>query len=252
MRSNISINQDPQRSDSIKSLVVSFSFFVILYLLLIFLKFATSIAEPVEDVIEIDQTPEELTMHRFETSAKKGGGSGQPVNAPKSDAFQPQTEKILTDPNSTSSQSNRRGNSNHSNAEHSETNGPSTTDVSTNPFGSGGTGGGTQGGRGSGFGKDEGGGSGPGPGGGEKERIRLNNPNTDGIGGNLDAKISLKLTVNAEGDVIKAENIVSKTTTTNQTVINQVISNVKGTVKYNKKPGAAPEIVFLTVRLLSK
>lgn len=249
MQNNITINNDTNKNDSRKSFAISCLLFVLLYLSLLFFKFGQVTPEPIEDVIEIEKTPDEITMHKFETSEKTGGGSGQEVDAPLSDKFTPQTEKIINDPNSESKETISKGNSNHSNAEHSETNEASTTKVAPNPFGSGGSGGGNQGGNGKGFGKDNGDGTGKGNGEGVKARIRLNDPNTDGIESDQNAKICIKLTINAEGDIIKAENIVAKTTTTNQSIINQVLSNVKSQVKYNKKEGAAPEVVFLTVNL---
>jgi hypothetical protein len=252
MQNNISINNDTNKNDSRKSFAISSLLFVLLYLSLLYLKFGQITTEPIEDIIKIEKNPDEITMHKFETSEKTGGGSGQEVNAPLSDKFTPQTEKILNDPNSASTETISKGNSNHSNAEHSETNEASTTKVAPNPFGSGGSGGGTQGGNGKGFGKDNGDGTGKGNGEGVKARIRLNDPNTEGIESDQNAKISMKLTINSEGDIIKIENIVAKTTTTNQSIINQVLANVKAQVKYNKKDGAAPEVVFLTVNLSAK
>jgi len=65
----------------------------------------------------------------------------------------------------------------------------------------------------------------------------------------LNVTVNLKLTINEEGNVVGATNIPSKTTTTDQRIINQVISAVKSQVKYNKNPGAAMKEVYLTVKL---
>jgi hypothetical protein len=241
-----------EKFDRLKSFVVSISIFIFLYFTLIFLKIVTSSPEPIEDIIEIEKSPEEITIHKFETSEKSGGGSGTEVKAPVQDKFTPQTEKIVTDPNSESSATNAKGNSNHSNSEHNTENESSTTKAAPNPFGTGGSGGGSGGGNGKGFGKDDGNGSGKGNGDGVKARIRLNDPNTEGIESDQNCKIYLKLTINAEGDIIKGENIVSKTSTTNQIIINQIIANVKSQVKYNKREGSDHEIVFLTVNLAAK
>jgi len=250
VQNNLSIKTD--KVDSKKSFIISTSIFIILYILLLFLKFGNNVSEIKEDVIEIDKTPDEITMHQFETSEKSGGGSGTEVKAPLTNNFTPQSEKILNDPNSSSTSEINKGNSNHSNSIPNSENEASTTKSSTNPFGSGGSGGGTQGGNGNGFGTDNGDGAGKGNGGGEKARIRLNDPNTEGLNSDYNCKIALKLTINAEGDIIKAENIVAKTTTTNQILINQVLANVKSQVKYNKKPNSSTEIVYLTVNLSAK
>ncbi len=180
-----------------------------------------------------------------------GGGGGTPSNAPV-DNPKPQTEKIITNSNgevkTTSGQSN---NQNTNNSENTST----SVRKAENPFGDGGDGGGKGGGRGkgTGFGRDEGTGSGSGGGNGDanKPRIRLNDPNDDNISSNQSCKVCLKLSINAEGDVVRAEN-TSKTTTTDQKVINQVISNVKNQVRYNKKEGASLEQVFLTVNISAK
>jgi hypothetical protein len=60
--------------------------------------------------------------------------------------------------------------------------------------------------------------------------------------------VHLKLTVNEDGQVISASS-TSKTTTTDQRIINQVISAVKSQVKYNKDPGAGLVSMFLTVKV---
>ncbi|MBI2259413.1 MAG: hypothetical protein HYU67_11025 [Flavobacteriia bacterium] len=183
-----------------------------------------------------------------------GGGSGTPVEAPIKNQNTPQTEKVITKKESSSE--TKTGESTLSTKDLNQKNESSTTKSAPNPFGNGGSGGGTNGGNGNGFGADNGEGSGSGGGkgngSGDKARIRLNDPNTEGIFSDYNCKISLKLTINAEGDIIKAENIVAKTTTTNQIVINQVIANVKSQVKYNKKIGSIPEIVYLTINLSAK
>ena len=108
-----------------------------------------------------------------------------------------------------------------------------------NPFGSGGNN--TNGGFGNGIGS---GGNGAG-------RIRLNDPNIDHIETNVNSTVSLKLTVNENGEVVTASS-TSKTTETNQRIISQVISTVKQQVKYNKALGSGLQVVYLTVKLTAK
>lgn len=181
----------------------------------------------------------------------EGGGSGTPTEAPLTNEVVAQTQHVITKKKSDTKQ--KTGKSNHSTDQHDPNTEASTTDATPNYFGgSGGNGGGNQGGKGKGFGNDNGDGIGEGNEGGKKPRIRLNEPNTDGIQSDQNCKIHLKLSVNAGGNVVKVENIVSKTTTINQILINQVKANVISQVKYNKVDGAAIEIQYLTVNLLAK
>lgn len=242
------------KTDNIKGLLASLFTFVLLFLLLKFVTYGYIQEEPIEDVIEIaEELPDAITMHKFETSEKQGGGSGTPTDAPYQKEFSAQAEKTIRDPNSTSTNTSIQGESNHTNQTESTKNPATTNNPDTDlKFNSGGSGGGKNGGNGKGFGNDDGNGDGPGKGEGRKARVRQNDPNTNNISSNVSCKISLKLTVNAEGDVIRAENIVAKTTTTNQTVINQLISNVKDQVKYNKVSGSTTETVFLTVNISAK
>ncbi|MES2588126.1 MAG: hypothetical protein V4622_04040 [Bacteroidota bacterium] len=240
------------RKDNLKGIISSLSFMLLLLILLKFITYTQVNPKPLEEILKMEETPDEITMQKFETSAKQGGGSGQPTKAPLAATNVDQMEKTLRDPNSESKETAAFGESNHSNQDKSSNNQASTTVNSEFAFKSGGSGGGDNGGKGKGFGKDDGDGSGPGNGEGKKPRIRLNDPNTENIASDQSCKINLKLTINAEGDVIKAENIVSKTTTTNQVVIKQVISNVKSQVKYNKVSGSSPEIVFITLNISAK
>lgn len=124
----------------------------------------------------------------------------------------------------------------------------SQTYQSDDPFGSG-SGYGTQGeGNGKSFGNDSGSGGISGDG-RRDERVRLTDPNVENLKSNIDAIIYLKLSVDAEGNVVNASNIHSKTTTTNQILINRVITEVKKQVKYNKLPGAPITSVFLSIKI---
>ena len=121
---------------------------------------------------------------------------------------------------------------------------------SQNPFGTGGTGGGTGTGNGAlggpGSGEGEGGnGTGTGTGDG-KNRIRKNNPKLDQFRTDVDITINLKLLINSSGKVLRGENIASKTTTTDNRIINGVISEVMKQVKYDEKKDARDEYVYFT------
>ena len=120
-----------------------------------------------------------------------------------------------------------------------------------NPFGTGGgneTGQGKLGGPGSveGEGKDDGTGKGYGSG---ENRIRKNNPKLDQFRTDVDITINLKLIINSSGKVVSATNIASKTTTTDNRIINGVISEVMKQVKYDEKKNARDEYVYITCKI---
>ncbi len=202
--------------------------------------------------IESDEVVEEFVIDNVKVLTEEGGGSGS--GTPTSDPIDepaPQTEKMLTQSNSDTKVNS--GASNNQTAPNSENRSSSTQRSTHNPFGSGGDGGGSGSGSGKGFGNDAGnGGQGNGLGSGNgtaKPRIRLNDPKVDHIKTDVSVVINLKLTISENGEVVSASNIASKTTTTDQRIINQVISEVKKQVKYNKDPGAGMVQVYLTVRI---
>ena len=64
-----------------------------------------------------------------------------------------------------------------------------------------------------------------------------------------DSYIHLQLTVNANGEVVAAKSIKSKTTCTDQRIINQVINEVIRQVKYKKENGAGLFYTSYTVKI---
>lgn len=185
----------------------------------------------------------ELKNLKVETG---GSGGGTPSDAPI-DEPTPVTQQVLTKPKNPKTQTTtgKANNTTTSNSQNTST----STQQSTNPFGTGGSDG--KGGSGSGgpFGDDKGtGGSGPGGPGSGEGRIRLNDPQVEHITTNVNVTIYLKITINADGNVVSAIS-TSKTTTTDQRIINQVIAAVKSQVKYNKDPGASLATTFLTVKV---
>ena len=165
-----------------------------------------------------------------------GGGGGTPTDAPKGPDV-PQTDKVLTNTTKPSVTKVPTGQSNHTNA-NNNTNNASTNNPSNDPFGGGGSGGGPGSGNGPGFGNDSGSGSGPGTIGFGKGRSRLSNVNVDNISIETDAKIYYKLTVDAEGNVVDFSHYASKTTTTDQTLINKIGYEIKKQVKFSRSPGS--------------
>jgi hypothetical protein len=190
------------------------------------------------------QFPEELVLEDLVVEGGSGGGkaSDDPIDNPK-----PQTQEVLTG-NSENTVTNT-GQSSHTNSPNSsETN--TTTNQSNDPFASGGNGNGTDGGDGNTFGNDSGTGTnGTNSSGSGTGRVRLNDPVINDLKYSSDEYIYLKLTIDGQGNVIRAYNIKAKTTTTDQKLINRVIYEVKKQVKYTKDPGAAPTNVNLTVNI---
>ena len=198
-----------------------------------------------------DEVIEEFMLDNVVVESGGGGsGSGTPTND-KIDEPKPQTEKIVTSTNS-----NVKVNSGNSNnqTDLNSNNTSSTTQQSNNPFGTGGDGGGNGSVSGTGFGNDRGSSSGPvnGGNGNGEGRTRKNDPSVDHIETDHNVTIYLKMTINSEGQVVSANNLASKTTTTDQRIINQVITAVKSQVKYSKDPGAGLVSVFLTVKVNAK
>ena len=123
----------------------------------------------------------------------------------------------------------------------------------TNPFGTGGTGGGTGTGNGAfngdGNGTGEGGnGTGTGTGDG-RDRVRLNDPILPKYKTDIDIFVHLKLIINGDGKVVSATNLTSKTTTTDQRIINGVISEVVKQVKYKQEKNAGLQFTFVTCKI---
>jgi len=185
---------------------------------------------------------------------KEGDLGGQGGGTPSDDRIdkpQEQSENFLTSHSNPAHQIFSGKSDNH-NSPNNSTNTSSSTSKSDNPFGSGGTGG--KGGAGSGgpFGNGVGpSGSGPGGTGNGDGRTRLNNVSIDHIESDRDETIYLKLTIDANGNVVSAIS-TSKTTTTDARIINQVKSAVISQVKYSKASGSSPVQVFYTVKLDGK
>ena len=84
-----------------------------------------------------------------------------------------------------------------------------------------------------------------------KTRVRLIDPNLDNIEIEHRVRISLQMTIDENGQIISARS-TSKTTTTDQKIIDRVISEVKRQVRYNKDPGTSSVTVYLTVELVPR
>ena len=235
------------------SALVSFLIIGLMFLFLIITTIPQAdppVYETVYPEVEMDMLIPMEAMQLADNSGG-GGGGGTPTNDRVDPIPREQSAKVLTSNSSTTDVKVTSGNSNKTNS-NNKTNSATSTEASTNYFGDGGSGSGQGGGKGSGFGTDNGPGDGPGSGsgsgGGDGGRVRYGNPNNDNIYSDEPQTIYLKLTVNAEGEVVGGKS-TSKTTTTDQRIINQVLTNVKSQVRYSKKSGASLEFVYLTVNV---
>lgn len=216
---------------------------IITFIVLLLLTYDIPNPPPQEKQVRAVADLEEIELKELVVEGGAGGGdpSDAPIDEPK-----PQTLNTITSNKPSRTTTSTGGQANNTNTQNSQN--ASSGNASTNPFGGGGSGGGTGGGDGTGFGTDSGVGTGTGPGiGYGKGRTRLNNVDVNDITIETDADIYYKLTVDASGTVLDFSSIGSKTTTTDQTLINKIGYAIKKQVKYNKVPGSPPEYVFYTV-----
>ena len=204
---------------------------------------------PAQDVVvtaeaEIDEI---LLKDLKIESGSVGGGttSNDPIDKPKE-----QIQELITGKSERSSI--KTGKSNKTNGIDASNEASSTVE-SQDPFGSGGSGGKNGAGNGpfSGPGNSDDGDGGFGKGNGQS-RLRINNASLPLYDIDFDSNIHLQLTVNANGEVVAAKCIKSKTTCSDQRIINQVINEVIRQVKYKKENGAGLIYTFYTVKILAK
>lgn len=218
---------------------------VVVFLITLFLLFFIKYHEPDPPKIT---TPIPITMaddgiEDFEVDDGGGGAPSEEVSPEEvvSDAAQEQPTQEEESPITESSGS---GDSDDATSTSEE--------PSTSPFSGGGSGGEGDDGSGGGFGSDDGPGGGDGPPGTgpAADRVRLNElsgkPKTPN---NQFVKIYLVLTVDSRGRVVRASVDRNNTTTTNNTLIDEVIEMVKDQIRYKEKPGARDEKVYFSVNV---
>ncbi len=195
-----------------------------------------------------DEVIQEFMIDNVTVEKDGGSSGGGTATNDKLDTPKEQVQQVITG-NSNNNIKVNSGNSNKTNGNNTQ-NGPSTSHRGNNPFGSGGTGGGTGAGNGpfGGNGGGEGNGEGNGVGDG-RNRIRINDPKLPEYAIDFDSKINLKLTINANGDVVNASYIRSIGTTIDLKIINEVIREVIKQVHYKKDKDAGLAITYLTVSL---
>ena len=217
------------------ALVASFLSITLLLVVSYFITF--SIYAPVPKDIppfKSDEVIQALSIPEKYLELKTDGGlsGGGTATNDKLDTPKEQVQQLITGNNNINVKVNS-GNSNKTNGNNTQ-NGPSTSHVGNNPFGSGGNG--------------EGNGEGNGVGDG-KNRVRLNDPKLPEYAIDFDSKINLKLTINANGDVVNASYIRSIGTTIDLKIINEVIREVIKQVHYKKDKDAGLAFTYLTVSL---
>lgn len=228
-----------RESDNRKGIIAAVAFLLITLFLLFFIKYSEP--DPPKVTIPIPILMGESGIENFEVNNGGGGAPSQNVEPTPTPVENPeeqptQDESVIQTPTGT-------GDSQSDNTSSQEA-------EAANPFSGGGSGGSGTSGSGGGFGSDDGPGSGAGEAGtgAAGDRVRISNIRSKPKTPNDEVcKISLKLTVNSQGSVLRADVIRSQTTATNQRLIDEVIGLAKKEVRYKEKPGAKNEITYYTV-----
>lgn len=220
---------------------------VTLLVLFIYLYFTTILmADPAPaDIppVVTETTIEQIELKNLVVETGGGGSAGSPSDDPF-DKPKPQTEKILV--------RNKPSNTHHTSGQSTNNTSPNSNNPSSSvkpsidPFGSGGING-KKGPSAFNNPNELPVNTPPAP----EPPHRLNNVSIDHIESDRDETIYLKLTVDANGNVVSAIS-TSKTTTTDARIINQVKAAVINQVKFSKSPGSAPVQMFYTVKLDGK
>lgn len=226
-------------SDNRKGIIAAIAFLLITLFLLFFIKYSEP--DPPKQTVPIPIVMGESGIENFEIHNAGGGAPSQNVNPEPATEENPEEQPTQEDsPVETSSGT---GSSERENTTSEPT-------EAANPFSGNGSGGSGTSGEGGGFGSDTGPGSGEGePGtGAAGDRVRMSNIRSKPKTPNDEVcRISLKLTVDSQGKVLRADVIRKGTTATNQTLIDEVIGLAKKEVRYKEKPGAKNEITYYTV-----
>ena len=247
-KTNISSPQVADPKD-VKAGLVSAVASIILLMILLFLITYQIADPPAQDVVvSAEAVIDEILLKDLKLESGSIGG-GSPSND-RVDKPKEQIQEIITGKSKRSSDKSGKSNKTNGNDANNEA---STTVQSQDPFGSGGSGGKNGAGNGpfSGPGNSDDGDGGIGKGNGES-RLRISNANLPQYDIDYESNIHLQLTVNANGEVVAAKCIKSKTTCYDQRIINQVINEVMRQVKYKKENGAGLVYTFYTVKILAK
>lgn len=234
--------------DKRKGIIASIIAMLLLLLTMFIIKFEIADPPPKDVVVMATaEIPKELKLEnlKVEGGGSKGAASDNPIDDPK-----PQTEKVITKKENPDTKENT-GESNSTNSPTS-TNEASTTQQSNNPFGTGSSTSGSGSGNNGPFGTSTGPGTGTGEGtggGGSVKRTLVKIPSVDDLRSNVDVTITLRVTIDPEGNVVYAQLVKGSTTTNDQILINKVKKRVESGAKYNKAPGSGLMTVSLPIKI---
>jgi len=216
------------------------------FIFLLYYTFEVADPPPIVKPLEMKLPISALSFDNLKVENSGSSGGGKPSNAEKSDITRTEAQKVITSKkeNNTQVKSGESTSSPSPNPDKKAT----TPTPKPNPFSGGDQGIQNSGGIGKGFGKDtgpdkgsNGTGRGNGEAGGDIKRKPKNKPYIE-IESDQNYTFYFKLEIDERGNVISGSNI-SKTTTTNQIVINKVLSSVIQQIKFTPKPGAENEII---------
>ena len=244
----ISTPQVADPKDVKVGLVSALSAIFVLMILLFLITYQIADPPAQDVVVTAEAVIDEILLKDLKLESGSIGG-GSPSND-RVDKPKEQIQEIITGKSKRSSDKSGKSNKTNGNDANNEA---TTTVQSQDPFGSGGSGGKNGAGNGpfSGPGNSDSGEGGLGNGDG-KSRLRISNASLPLYDIDFDSNIHLQLTVNANGEVVAAKCIKSKTTCTDQRIINQVVNEVMRQVKYKKENGAGLVYTFYTVKILAK
>ncbi len=228
-----------RESDNRKGIIAAIAFLMITLFLLFFIKYTEP--DPPKVTVPIPILMGDTGIDNFEIHNAGGGTPSESVNLTPVTEENPKEQPTQDESHVQTSSGTGSSQSNNTRSKPAE---------AANPFSGGGTGGSGTSGSGGGFGSDTGPGSGSGEAGtgAAGDRVRISNITSKPKTPNDEiCKISLKLTVNSQGTVLRADVIRNQTTATNQRLIDEVIGFAKKEVRYKEKPGARDEVTYYTV-----
>lgn len=225
--------------DNRKGIIAAIAYLLIALFLLFFITYSEP--DPPKVTVPIPIVMEDTGISEFEIHNAGGGAPSQTVDPKPSPVENPKEQPTQEESPVQTSSGTGSSESQNTTSEPKE---------AANPFSGGGSGGSGTSGSGGGFGSDTGPGSGAGEAGTGKagDRVRISNITSKPKTPNDEiCTIALKLTIDSQGKVMRADVIRNGTTATNQRLIDEVIGFAKKEVRYKEKPGAREEVTYYTV-----
>jgi hypothetical protein len=245
---NISLPQVADPKDVQKGAIAAGVVVALLIIILFIITYQIADPPPQDIVVKTETTLDVLQLKNLKVESGSAGGgtsSNDPIKKPEQ-----QIQKVITGKSEKSTEKTGQSNKTNGNNPNNEA---STSSQSDNPFGTGGSGGGRGAGNGPfggpGSGDEGDGGAGRGSG---ANRIRMNDPVLPSYDIDQDATLTLKLTINDMGEITGAIVVKSRSTLSDQRIINSVIAEIRRQVKYKADPGSPSAQVYLTVNVNSR